>query len=111
MDSLHLVIQIIAHVLAYMNSCVNPILYAFLSENFRKAFFKVIACGNVNDLMPERTRPGQSEIGGGITVGGIPTTGAAMTAAVSIAPEQIEMSTMKQPLTPRRLSNPLNGNV
>jgi len=30
--------------MAYMNSCVNPILYAFLSENFRKAFRKVIVC-------------------------------------------------------------------
>ncbi|GAB6021271.1 hypothetical protein CHUAL_003890 [Chamberlinius hualienensis] len=37
-------IQITSHVLAYVNSCVNPILYAFLSENFRKAFRKLIAC-------------------------------------------------------------------
>ncbi|CAG7785239.1 unnamed protein product [Allacma fusca] len=37
-------IQITSHVLGYMNSCVNPILYAFLSENFRKAFRKVIQC-------------------------------------------------------------------
>ncbi|XP_074099022.1 allatostatin A receptor 1 isoform X1 [Cotesia typhae] len=36
--------QIASHVLAYMNSCVNPILYAFLSENFRKAFRKIIYC-------------------------------------------------------------------
>ncbi|CAH1390666.1 unnamed protein product [Nezara viridula] len=40
-----IMIQIVSHVLAYMNSCVNPILYAFLSENFRKAFRKVIYCG------------------------------------------------------------------
>lgn len=33
--------QIVSHVLAYMNSCVNPVLYAFLSENFRVAFRKV----------------------------------------------------------------------
>lgn len=45
MDNVQLIIfQITAHILAYMNSCVNPILYAFLSENFRKAFRKVIVC-------------------------------------------------------------------
>ena len=33
---LTVMIQITSHVLAYMNSCVNPILYAFLSDNFRK---------------------------------------------------------------------------
>ncbi|CAB3375347.1 Hypothetical predicted protein [Cloeon dipterum] len=39
-----IIAQIVSHVLAYMNSCVNPILYAYLSENFRKAFSKVIYC-------------------------------------------------------------------
>lgn len=43
-DSTRLVLLIGAQVLAYTNSCINPILYAFLSENFRKAFLKVIAC-------------------------------------------------------------------
>ena len=47
-------IQIVAHVQAYMNSCINPILYAFLSENFRKAFFKVMYCA-----------PRQAAAGGG----------------------------------------------
>ncbi|CRK97662.1 CLUMA_CG011047, isoform A [Clunio marinus] len=37
--------QIVSHVLAYLSSCVNPLLYAFLSENFRKAFRKVVKCG------------------------------------------------------------------
>ncbi|XP_023234664.1 allatostatin-A receptor-like [Centruroides sculpturatus] len=50
-------IQIAAQILAYMNSCVNPILYAFLSDNFRKAFRKVIAC---NPRMG-RTRRGDYE--------------------------------------------------
>ncbi|XP_018904604.2 allatostatin-A receptor [Bemisia tabaci] len=40
----NVILQVISHVLAYMNSCINPILYAFLSENFRKAFRKVIYC-------------------------------------------------------------------
>ncbi|KAH8235573.1 hypothetical protein KR032_002672, partial [Drosophila birchii] len=38
---LSVIIQIISHVVAYTNSCINPILYAFLSDNFRKAFRKV----------------------------------------------------------------------
>ncbi|XP_023233878.1 allatostatin-A receptor-like [Centruroides sculpturatus] len=41
-----LMVQITSHTLAYMNSCVNPILYAFLSDNFRKAFHKVISCNS-----------------------------------------------------------------
>jgi len=38
------VAKMVANCLAYMNSCVNPILYAFLSENFRKGFFRLVAC-------------------------------------------------------------------
>ncbi|XP_047436303.1 galanin receptor type 1b [Mugil cephalus] len=36
--------RIVAHCLSYGNSCVNPILYAFLSENFRKACHQVCTC-------------------------------------------------------------------
>ncbi|KAF5897074.1 galanin receptor type 1-like, partial [Clarias magur] len=36
--------RIMAHCLSYGNSCVNPILYAFLSENFRKACRQVFTC-------------------------------------------------------------------
>ncbi|KAL7833748.1 hypothetical protein AOLI_G00287080 [Acnodon oligacanthus] len=36
--------RIVSHCLAYGNSCVNPILYAFLSENFRKACRQVFTC-------------------------------------------------------------------
>ncbi|KAI4889299.1 hypothetical protein NFI96_011095 [Prochilodus magdalenae] len=36
--------RIASHCLAYGNSCVNPILYAFLSENFRKACRQVFTC-------------------------------------------------------------------
>jgi hypothetical protein len=46
MDKVRISFQIASHVLAYMNSCVNPILYAFLSDNFRKAFLKLIYCGS-----------------------------------------------------------------
>ena len=38
------VAKMVANCLAYMNSCVNPVLYAFLSDNFRKAFFRLVAC-------------------------------------------------------------------
>ena len=33
--------QIGSHVLAYSNSCVNPILYAYFSTPFRNAFIKL----------------------------------------------------------------------
>ncbi|XP_047674726.1 galanin receptor type 1b isoform X2 [Tachysurus fulvidraco] len=36
--------RILSHCMAYGNSCVNPILYAFLSENFRKACRQVFTC-------------------------------------------------------------------
>ncbi|XP_015117383.1 allatostatin-A receptor isoform X1 [Diachasma alloeum] len=42
MTTTSVMIQVASHVMAYMNSCVNPILYAFLSDNFRKAFRKII---------------------------------------------------------------------
>lgn len=36
--------KIAANCLSYMNSCVNPILYAFLSEPFRKNFRRLLLC-------------------------------------------------------------------
>ena len=42
-------IQITSNCLAYMNSCINPILYAFLSDNFRQSFRKL--------LCPSRWKP------------------------------------------------------
>ncbi|XP_071369558.1 galanin receptor type 1b [Centroberyx affinis] len=36
--------RIASHCLSYGNSCVNPVLYAFLSENFRQACRQVFTC-------------------------------------------------------------------
>lgn len=44
LDTLFIGIQMAGNCFAYMNSCVNPILYAFLSENFRKSFRKLLLC-------------------------------------------------------------------
>ena len=54
---------IVSHVMAYSNSCMNPILYAFLSQNFRKAFKQVLPFSKHNhreslvhvDLTAEKT--------------------------------------------------------
>ena len=56
-ETIFMAIQIASNCLAYMNSCVNPILYAFLSENFRKSFRKLLSFGrfNGNRLEYERT--------------------------------------------------------
>ncbi|XP_035011649.1 galanin receptor type 1b [Hippoglossus stenolepis] len=36
--------RIVSHCLSYGNSCINPVLYAFLSENFRKSCRQVFTC-------------------------------------------------------------------
>lgn len=41
-ESLLIAFKIGAQCLAYLNSCVNPVLYAFLSEQFRRSFKKLI---------------------------------------------------------------------
>jgi len=60
-------LKIAATCIAYMNSCVNPILYAFLSENFRKGFRKVLSLGQhrpsqrYNDFERSTHRAGAQE--------------------------------------------------
>lgn len=35
--------------ISYMNSCMNPLLYAFLSRNFRKAMRELLHCRGTRD--------------------------------------------------------------
>lgn len=42
--------HVIGNCLAYSNSMVNPFLYAFLSENFRRAFANLLCCKKLQDL-------------------------------------------------------------
>lgn len=46
---LEIVVFILVGCLAYSNSSVNPLLYAFLSENFKKSFLKACSCRARND--------------------------------------------------------------
>ena len=36
--------KVFAHILTYANSCINPVVYAFMGRNFRKYFRKECAC-------------------------------------------------------------------
>ncbi|XP_062859614.1 galanin receptor 2a [Trichomycterus rosablanca] len=38
------VLRILSHLVAYANSCLNPIVYALVSKHFRKGFWKVFGC-------------------------------------------------------------------
>ncbi|XP_026171725.1 galanin receptor type 2 [Mastacembelus armatus] len=38
------VLRILSHLVAYTNSCLNPIVYALVSKHFRKGFRKVFIC-------------------------------------------------------------------
>lgn len=56
------VLRVAAHCLAYSNSSVNPVIYAFLSENFRKAYKQVFKCqigssdSPLNDIKEMRSK-------------------------------------------------------
>ncbi|KAF4108419.1 hypothetical protein G5714_011178 [Onychostoma macrolepis] len=43
----------VAHWLAFFNSGVNPIIYGFFNENFRRGFQAAVACGSCRSLMLE----------------------------------------------------------
>ncbi|XP_022217679.1 somatostatin receptor type 2 [Drosophila obscura] len=50
LSRLEILIFLLLGALVYSNSAVNPILYAFLSENFRKSFFKAFTCMTQQDI-------------------------------------------------------------
>lgn len=48
---LEIVVFVLVGCLAYSNSSINPLLYAFLSDNFKKSFMKACSCTtNNNDI-------------------------------------------------------------
>lgn len=38
------IVMAFLHLLAYSNSCINPVIYCFLSDNFRQHFRKTLSC-------------------------------------------------------------------
>ncbi|NXG06161.1 GALR1 protein, partial [Sakesphorus luctuosus] len=54
--------RVTAHCLAYSNSSVNPIIYAFLSENFRKAYKQVFKCQTANKSPVNDAKENKSRI-------------------------------------------------
>lgn len=37
-------VRLFAHILSYANSCMNPVIYAFMSTQFQTAFKRALAC-------------------------------------------------------------------
>lgn len=56
--------------MSYANSCVNPVVYAFMSKNFRAGFVKTLACGRVSSGSRSRLDSQRLARGGGGTVSG-----------------------------------------
>ncbi|XP_022238560.1 somatostatin receptor type 5-like [Limulus polyphemus] len=65
------VINLLVGCLSYANSAMNPVLYAFLSDNFKKSFTKAFTCAAgrdvnaqlhvENSVFPKNTRGGSSK--------------------------------------------------
>ncbi|XP_051523386.1 galanin receptor 2a [Myxocyprinus asiaticus] len=45
------ILRILSHMVAYTNSCLNPIVYALVSKHFRKGFKKVFGCAFHNRVV------------------------------------------------------------
>jgi hypothetical protein len=48
-DNVMVAVMLLAGCLSYSNSAMNPVLYAFLSENFKKSFLKACTCATGRD--------------------------------------------------------------
>lgn len=49
-DMVAIAVNLLAGFLSYSNSAMNPVLYAFLSDNFKKSFMKACTCANRGDV-------------------------------------------------------------
>nr|XP_043908333.1 galanin receptor type 1 [Solea senegalensis] len=54
--------RMVAHCLAYSNSSVNPVIYAFLSENFRNSYKQVFRCRAPSECPLHDTRDHRSRM-------------------------------------------------
>ncbi|XP_060527872.1 somatostatin receptor type 2-like [Cylas formicarius] len=50
MSTFNITLHLLVSCLSYSNSAVNPILYAFLSDNFKKSFLKACTCAANKDV-------------------------------------------------------------
>lgn len=63
------VLRILSHLVAYTNSCLNPIVYALVSKHFRKGFRKVFGCisqkrlANQVNMVPQAQTVSLVEVG------------------------------------------------
>lgn len=55
------VLRILSHLVAYANSCLNPIVYALVSKHFRKGFRKVFGCVAQKRLVNQVNMPPQAQ--------------------------------------------------
>lgn len=49
-SQLEVVVFLLVGCLGYINSAINPILYAYLSDNFKKSFLKACTCATAKDV-------------------------------------------------------------
>ena len=57
------IFEIIMRCLAYGNSCLNPLLYAFFSPNFRSAFIQALSKSSLRDVRDRNSRKKSSSGG------------------------------------------------